>query len=165
MLAENLSANADISFINGFALDDINFAFDADNLTLTAPTWFAESLTAIRAQAAGEWNRSNDDWNLSVFHADAHNKDLSARMAGTIAGSKSGDSILDIQGGISNANAESIGRYLPFALSKETREWLGNAVVGGKFIGVGNFALREIRKTFLSPRGGGYFLSAAILKI
>ena len=156
LLAENLSANADISFINGFALDDINFAFDADNLTLTAPAWFAESLTAIRAQVAGEWNRNNDDWNLSVSHADAHNKDLSARMAGTIAGSKSGDSILDIQGGISNANAESIGRYLPFALSKETREWLGNAVVGGK-LSEWEFRIEGNPQNIPFAEGGGVF--------
>ena len=156
LLAENISASADISFINGFALDDINFAFDADNLTLTAPTWFAESLTAIRAQAAGEWNHSNDDWNLSIFHADAHNKDLSARMAGTIAGNKSGDSILDIQGGISNANAESIGRYLPFALSKETREWLGNAVVGGK-LSEWEFRIEGNPQNIPFAEGGGVF--------
>ena len=156
LLAENISANADISFINGFALDNMNFAFDADNPTLTAPTWFAESLTAIRAQAAGEWNRSNDDWDLSVFHADAHNKDLSARMAGTIAGSKSGDSILDIQGGISNANAESIGRYLPFALSKETREWLGNAVVGGK-LSEWEFRVEGNPQNIPFTEGGGVF--------
>ena len=156
LLAETISANADISFINGFALDDINFAFDADNLTLTAPAWFAESLTAIRAQAAGKWNHSNDDWNLSIFHADAHNKDLSARMAGTIAGSKSGDSILDIQGGISNANAESIGRYLPFALSKETREWLGNAVVGGK-LSEWEFRIEGNPQNIPFAEGGGVF--------
>lgn len=91
-----------------------------------------------KLQAQARWQRKDGRWEVPQWSLQLSNADLQGQWQGQWrAGAQdSGPGVLDLQGQISQAQANRVHRYLPASLPASVRQYLREALVKGTYSGV-----------------------------
>ncbi len=114
-------------------------------------------IDSLHAQA--RWQRKDGRWDVPQWSLQLSNPDLQGQWQGQWHASTKADDpgVLDLQGQISQAQANRVHRYLPTVLPTSVRQYVRDAVVKGTYSGVQIKIKGDIaRMPFAHPQEGEF---------
>ena len=120
---------------------DLNFNQDGGQATLGMPNgglldvpgWLQEPLVTLQElQAQARWKVSNGKVELPQWSVKLRNPDVQAQASGSWLPGAHALGVLDLKGTIMQAEATRVARYLPLSLPTDVRQYVEQAVRGGR---------------------------------
>lgn len=130
-----------------------SFSLDSRHAQFSLAKVFASPITLDILTAQAKWH--NDDQGIAVTfdNLSFSNADVAGNAFGTY---KSAGNFADITGKLSRAEASQVWRYLPLVVAEDARNWVKNAIVGGRSDDV-KFRLKGKLDDFPFANGNGIF--------
>ncbi len=106
---------------------------DGQKAVFELPTIFADPKLELEAFAAeADWRLANDGLQVRLQKAAFHNRDAAGEASGTWRPLEKGPGQIDMQARITRGSGDAVWRYMPLVVGKNVREWLREAIIGGK---------------------------------
>lgn len=97
------------------------------------PTVFADPRLEMEAFAADlDWKSATDGLQVKLNEATFHNKDAAGDVRGSWRALPEGPGALDLDARLTRGNGFAAWRYMPLAVGDHIRDWLRQAISGGK---------------------------------
>lgn len=129
------------------------------------PDYFAEPQFRFDIlNARGGWKRQQDKrYDIEIAEAVLSNADFAATVYGHYRLDGKGPGVADLTGRVERANGPRVERYLPLAVSENTRDWLRNSILRGE-AEQGTFKLQGdlARFPFRTPNDGIFRVAGKI---
>lgn len=127
------------------------------DLTLGLAQVFAEPLWIQTVTAEVTWKNRHAQTQAHFKQLSFSNEDLDGEVSGDLTLGPTGPGESHLTGVLRRASPMAIWRYVPLSVPQSTREWLKQALVGGKGTGV-QFEVKGDLQRFPFPRDqGGFF--------
>lgn len=105
---------------------------NAGNATIDMPLVFRDPLEFEKLNAHIEWSRRGADSELIFNSMSFSNPHLAGSLSGSYRLLPDSKGIIDLNGGLTRADARHVGRYIPLAVGKSARDWVDRAFVSGQ---------------------------------
>ena len=106
---------------------------DGHKTVFELPTVFSDPLLELEAFAAdADWRIAADGLQVKLNKAAFHNRDAAGEASGTWSPLEKGPGRIDMQARLTRGSGEAVWRYMPLVVSKNVRDWLRGAIIGGK---------------------------------
>lgn len=131
--------------------------------SLVLPKVFAQPLPIHGFQVDAGWTWRAGQMKIRLNHLEVVNSDLTGHVEGTIWWGAEGPGNSSLTGVLRHASPSAVWRYLPLLVSRDARDWLQTALVGGMAHDVAfelNGNLNEF--PFQGDRGGRFRVGARI---
>jgi uncharacterized protein YhdP len=97
------------------------------------PTVFADPTLEMEAFAADlDWKSAVDGLQVKLNEATFHNKDAAGEAKGLWRALPEGPGALDLDARLTRGSGDAAWRYMPLTVGAQVRDWLRNAIIGGK---------------------------------
>ncbi|MDO9449074.1 MAG: DUF3971 domain-containing protein [Rugosibacter sp.] len=131
----NLGPIAHISGINGQIAgtnQEGTVDLDGKNSTLVLPTILAEPNLALDAfSTQAKWKNIATGLSVQLIKTTFSNSDAAGEASGTWHALTAGPGEIDLVARLTRSNGNAVWRYMPLAVSQETRDWLHHSILAG----------------------------------
>lgn len=130
-----------------------SFSVDSRQTQFSLPKVFALPINLDMLTAQAKWHHDDKGIAVSFDNVSFSNADVAGNAFGSY---NTASQFADLTGKLSRAEASHVWRYLPLVVAKDARDWVKNAIAGGKSDDV-KFRLKGAIDDFPFTDGNGIF--------
>lgn len=121
-----LSGNLDANEKSG------TLALDSHRVRANFPGMFREPLEFDALTAQMKWKNLEKGLELNLTSLSLVNRHLAATLFGSYRTVTGTPGVIDLSGQLTRGDARAVGRYMPFVVGKDARDWLDHAFLAGQ---------------------------------
>ena len=121
-----LSGNLDANEKSG------TLTLDSHSVRANFPGMFREPLEFDALTAQMKWKNLEKGLELNLTSLSLANRHLAATLFGSYRTVTGTPGVIDLSGKLTRGNAGAVGRYMPFVVGKDARDWLDHAILAGE---------------------------------
>lgn len=118
----------------GGTLHNGSLYFHNDSAALNLPSIRDEAIPVSDISGSLEWSRDKDEISLFIPLLNVSNKDITARLAGTVLLDANASPYLDMVIETGQVNLDKLKTYVPYTARFKMRPWMEKTVLGGELL-------------------------------
>ncbi len=140
------------------------FTLSGRDAGLELPQVFPESHLQLSELAAeGSWSHPDGALEVTLASSSFANEDARGTASGRYRATPDTPGRIDLQARLSEADGTAVWRYIPHVVSKQARDWLQRALVGGKAVDTRLVLKGDLsRFPFRDPQDGSFRVAARL---